>query len=183
LQAIIYSYGGFYVDWDVLLLDPDKFLALMPDLANTNCILLQDRLTKNPNVSCVYDNSLFYMRRENPLALDFLHEVESNYSKDPLPNTPFVTGPLALTNFLDVRPHYRNECAMVDELDLYAFDYADVIARTKDGAQRAILKDQYQPSSAPAIHFWTHTWTVPEPRRLKRVLHRMRKAFTVLTRP
>jgi hypothetical protein len=79
-----------------------------------------------------------------------------------IPNTPFVTGPLALTSFLDSHPDYKNECAMVDELDLYAFDYEDVIAQTRNQTQRAVLKDYYQPGSPPAIHFWMHTWEAPE---------------------
>ena len=28
-MAITYSYGGLYVDWDVLLVDADKFLAVV----------------------------------------------------------------------------------------------------------------------------------------------------------
>jgi hypothetical protein len=164
-MAIIYSHGGFYVDWDVLLVDPDKFVALMPDLEKTTCILLRDRLTKNPDAACVYDNSFFYMKKENPLALDFLREIRRNYSKDPVPNTPYLTGPLALTKFLDARPDYRDACTMLEELDLYAFDYQGVQTRTnEDAMQRTVLRDYYQPGSAPAIHFWMHTWTpAPKP--------------------
>jgi len=180
-MAITYSHGGFYVDWDVLLVDLHKFLALIPDLENTNCLLLRDGLTKNPNVSCVYDNSFFYMKKKNPLALDFLRAMEDNYSRDPVPSTPYVTGPLALTSFLDSHPDYKNECAMLDELDLYAFDYEEVIAQTRNQTQRAVLKDYYQPGSAPAIHFWMHTWAAPKMKWSGRVLDSVHQAFRVLT--
>jgi hypothetical protein len=167
-MAITYSYGGLYVDWDVLLVDPDKFLAVMPDFESSSCILIRDPLTKEPSFSCAYDNSLFYMKKGNPLALDFLREMENSYSRDPVPNTPYVTGPLALTSFLDSHPHYKNDCGMVDTVDVYAFDYEDVIAQTTDHTQRAVLKDYYKPGGAPAIHFWTHTWP-PELKWSRRV--------------
>jgi hypothetical protein len=179
-MAITYSYGGLYVDWDVLLIDPDKFLALMGDFESSNCILIQDRYTKEPNFSCTHDNSLFYMRKGNALALDFLSEMEQNYSKNPVPNTPYLTGPLALTRFLDSHPHYRDDCRMVDTLDIYEFDYEDVIGRTKDQTERALLKDYWKPGGAPAIHFWTHTWS-PKPKWSKKVRDKVFKTFRRVT--
>ena len=55
-------------------------------MKNCDCILIADRYTKAPNFPCVYDNSLFYMKRGNPLALDFLSQIEENYARQPLPS-------------------------------------------------------------------------------------------------
>jgi Glycosyltransferase sugar-binding region containing DXD motif len=179
-MAITYTYGGLYVDWDVLLVDPDGFLAVMGDFKTNSCVLIRDRHTKAPDFSCVYDNSLFYMRKGHPLALDFLGEMERNYSKHPVPDTPYLTGPLALTSFLDSHPHYKNDCRMVDMLDMYAFDYEEVVVQTKDQTMREVLKNNWKPGGAPAIHFWTHTW-FPKRKWAKRVLDKVWRTFRMAT--
>ena len=175
-MAIAYSYGGLYVDWDVLLVDADKFLTVIGDLESCTCVLIRDPYTKAPEFSCAYDNSLFYMRKENPLALDFLSQMKENYSKDPVPITPYLTGPLALTGFLDARPDYKNDCRMVDTRDIYAFDYEDVIGLTKDQRKRAALLTHWKPGGAPAVHFWTHTW-VPRRKWPRRVVDKIIRTF------
>jgi Glycosyltransferase sugar-binding region containing DXD motif len=173
-MAITHTYGGFYVDWDVLLVDTNGFVALMGDFENSDCVLVQDRYTTEPGISCAYDNSLFYMRRGHPLALEFLHEMERNFAKLPIPDTPFVTGPLALTHFLETHPHHKDSCRMIDTLDLYEFDYADVIRQTSE-TQREALKLRTGSHRAPAIHFWTHCWT-PKRKWSQRLRDRLRRA-------
>jgi hypothetical protein len=157
-MAITYSYGGLYVDWDVLLMEPDKFVAVLGDVSRSDCVLIRDGHTTEPHFSRVYDNSLFYMSKGNSLALDFLGEIERNYSKSPLPSTSYLTGPLALTSFLDAHPQYENACRAVEMHDIYAFDYEEVIGQTKDETRREILKQHWDAGRAPAIHFWTHSW-------------------------
>jgi Glycosyltransferase sugar-binding region containing DXD motif len=157
-MAITYSFGGLYVDWDVLLMDPDNFLAVVGEVSRSDCVLIRDGHTTEPRFSRVYDNSLFYMSKGNSLALDFLGEIERNYSKRPLPSTSYLTGPLALTSFLDAHPHYENACRAIEMHDIYAFDYEEVIGQTKDATSREILKQHWDAGRAPAIHFWTHSW-------------------------
>jgi hypothetical protein len=158
-MAIAYSYGGLYVDWDVLLMDPDKFLTVLGDFSGSDCILIRDRHTTEPHFSRVYDNSLFYMKKGHRLALDFLREIERNYSKSPAPSTSYLTGPLALTSFLDSHPEDENACRMVEMRDIYAFDYEEVIGQTKDQTRREVLKHHWEVGRPPAIHFWTHSWS------------------------
>jgi hypothetical protein len=160
--AITYSYGGLYVDWDTLLLDADGFLAVMPSFEHSECVLLRDPLTTEPEFACAYDNSLFFLRRGNPLALDFLGAMERNFERTPLPDTPFLTGPLALTRFLEDHPEHRRACRFVDTRAVYAFDYGDVHELTSGQDAREILRERWQPGTAPAIHFWTHAWA-PRP--------------------
>ncbi len=158
-MAITYTYGGLYVDWDVMLVDPDGFLRVMPELNGSRCVLVRDPYTREPSFSCAYDNSLFYMAKGNRLALDFLGAMASNYEKRPVPNTPYLTGPLALTCFLDARPDHMQACHTIDMREIYAFDYEEVIGRTRDQTDREILRDQWSQGAAPAIHFWTHSWS------------------------
>jgi hypothetical protein len=180
-MVITYAHGGLYVDWDVLLLDPDKFLDVMPDLERSNCVLLRDPHTTAPDFACTYDNSLFYLRQGNTLALDFLRDIERNYSTAHVRDTPFVTGPLALTRFLESRPDHRNDCFLVDTLDVYSFDYEAVIECTKTDSTREILKDHPRPSGAPAIHFWTHAW-VPQRKWSRRLADRISRSFRMVIR-
>ena len=179
-MAIAYSYGGLYVDWDVLLSDADKFLTIVGDLEATCCVLIQDRFTIEPTFPCTYDNSVFYMRKGNPLALDFLSQVEQNYLRTPLADSPFVTGPLALTSFLDSRADYKNSCRSIDTLDLYAFDYKGFMARTERRVDRDILEGYCQSSGAPAVHLWTHAW-VPKRRWPQRLVDKVLRTFKKAT--
>ena len=170
-MAIAHSHGGLYVDWDVLLVNPERFLEVLGDVSSSSCTLIQDRLTKEPNYSSVYDNSLFYMRKGNPLALHFLSAMKQNYTMDPLPQTPYLTGPLALTAFLESHEEYKDACRLIDMVDIYAFDYEEVIRQTKDHMHREVLKGHWSPKGAPAIHFWMHTWA-PQRTWRERVLHK-----------
>lgn len=178
--AITHGHGGLYVDWDVLLIDPDKFLALMPDFERCNCVLLTDPNTREPGFSCTFDNSLFYLRQGNELGVDFLREMQRNYGRDPLPDTPFVTGPLALTQFLEEHPQYKNDCHTVDTLDIYSFDYGKFMEYTKGGTDREALKNHDQRGGAPAIHLWTHAW-VPKRTWSRRLVDRISRTFRAVT--
>jgi len=178
--AITYGHGGLYVDWDVLLIDPERFLAAMPDFERCSCVLLKDPHTQEPGFSCTFDNSLFYLRQNNVLALDFLREMERNYRRDPLPDTPFVTGPLALTQFLEDHPHHKNDCHTVDTLDIYSFDYAKSMEHLKGSSDREALKNYALRVGAPAIHLWTHAW-VPRRRWPRRLVDRISRTFRAVT--
>jgi mannosyltransferase OCH1-like enzyme len=171
-MAVTYSRGGWYVDWDVLLLDPDKFLELVGDFENSHCVLIRDSHTTEPTLSHALDNSLFYMRKGNPLAVDFLRQVERNYSIDPLPSTSYVTGPIALTRFLNSRKDYEADCRTIEMRDVYALDYEDVLARTHGVGTREVLKECWKAGGPPAIHFWTHAW-FREPRWPKRIFDKL----------
>lgn len=173
-MAITHSYGGLYIDWDVLLMNPDRFLAVFGDVSRNDCILIRDAHTTEPHFSRVYDNSLFYMSKGNSLALDFLVEIERNYSQNPLPSTSYLTGPLALTRFLDAHPDHERACRAVEMRDIYAFDYEAVIGQTKQ-TSRETLRQHWDAGRAPAIHFWTHSWFPKRslPRRLVDRIFRM----------
>ena len=174
--AIAYTFGGLYVDWDVLLLDPDGFINVMPSFERSDCVLIRDPLTTETEFTVTYDNSLFFLRQGNSLALDFLGAVQRNFEGSPLPDTPFLTGPLALTRFLQGHPEHRSACRFVDTRAVYSFDYGDIQELTSSQNDREILKARWQPGAAPAIHFWTHTWA-PKPRLGRRLRARVSRAL------
>jgi len=176
--AITYTYGGLYVDWDVLLVDPEKLVRLLADLDNSDCIVIRDAFTKEPDFPYIYDNSLFYLRKGHPLALDFLRHMAASYNGRPLPDTPYLTGPHALTHFLRLHPDHERACRAIDMREIYAFDYEGVIGHTPDQTRREVLKDYCSAGGAPAVHFWTHTW-FPERTWTRRVLDRLVKTVNI----
>jgi hypothetical protein len=178
-MAIAHDYGGFYIDWDVLLVDPEQFLTVVAGFESNHCVLIRDPLTTEPQFACSYDNSLFYVEKGDALPVDFLSDVERNYAGTPLPDTPYLTGPLALARFLQRHPVYENHCRMIDTLQIYAFDYEDVMSRSPDPLDRELLTHHWKAKAngAPAIHFWTHAWA-PRPTWARRVLARLRRTVT-----
>jgi mannosyltransferase OCH1-like enzyme len=146
--------GGLYVDWDVLLLDPQRLLRVLGDLKDEKCLFLEDRNTQEASYASVFASSLFYMQEGNPLTRDLLLQMERDYVSSPEMPTAELTGPMALTRHLNACPHYLREAKIVNLTDVYSFDYAQV--RKFDS--RDSLTKHRDFSRAPAIHFWSHEW-------------------------
>jgi mannosyltransferase OCH1-like enzyme len=157
--TIVGRLGGLYVDWDVLLLDPEKLLRVLGDLKDEKAVFLEDRKTKEVGYTSVFASSLFYMQEGNPLTRDLLRQMERDYVSSPGMRTAELTGPMALTRHLNACPHYLREAKVLDIKEIYSFDYAEVGKfRSRDA-----LKAHKDYSRAPAIHFWTHEWVDREP--------------------
>jgi hypothetical protein len=175
--AVAYVEGGFYVDWDVMLLDPAGFLRQMEVAERSDAMFLRDAQDHLPEGRSL-DNSLFWMRRENPMALDFLRFMAASFARVPTSRTPFVTGTAALTQFVNEHRGYERSTAFFDTRQIFRFDYADVLRLTDGPAGRAklneLLDEGGRGPGAPAVHFWTHAW-VPGPtlgRRMWNVISR-----------
>ena len=151
--------GGLYVDWDVLLLDPQRFLRILGDLKDQKCLFLEDRKTQAVGYTSVFASSLFYMQKGNPLTRDLLRQMERDYVSSPEMPTAVLTGPMALTRHLKASPHYLREAKVVDLTDVYSFDYAEV----QKFHSRESLAQHRNYSRAPAVHFWTHEWIPKKP--------------------
>lgn len=152
--TIVGRLGGLYVDWDVLLLDPKKLLAVLGDLTNAKCVFLEDKDTQAAGYSSVFASSLFYMQAGNPLTLGLLRQMARDYVSSPAMSTAELTGPLALTRHLKGSPHYLREAKIVNLKDVYSFDYAEV----QTFRSREALMKHKNLRRAPAVHFWTHEW-------------------------
>jgi mannosyltransferase OCH1-like enzyme len=118
--------GGLYVDWDVLLLDPQRLLRVLGDLKDEKCLFLENRKTQAAGYASVFASSLFYMQKGNPLTRDLLLQMERDYVNSPEMPTAELTGPMALTRHLNACPHYLREAKIVNLTDVYSFDYAEV---------------------------------------------------------
>ena len=158
--------GGLYVDWDVLLLDPQRLLGVLGDLKDEKCLFLEDRKTEAVGYASVFASSLFYMQKGNPLTRDLLLQMERDYVSSPEMPTAELTGPMALTRHLNACPHYLREAKIVNLTDVYSFDYAEV--RKFDSRESLAKHKDY--SRAPAVHFWTHEWVPQNKRSLRSLL-------------
>ena len=151
--------GGLYVDWDVLLLDPQGLLRVLGDVTDEKCLFLEDRKTITVGYKSVFTNSFFYMQKGNPLARDLLLQMDRDYMNSPEMPTIELTGPMALTRLLETCPHYLREAKVLDLTDVYSFDYAEV----RKFYSRESLAKHRNYSRAPAVHFWSHEW-IPQKR-------------------
>lgn len=151
--------GGLYVDWDVLLLDPQGLLRVLGDVTDEKCLFLEDRKTITVGYTSVFTNSFFYMQKGNPLARDLLLQMDRDYVNSPEMPTVELTGPMALTRLLETCPHYLREAKVLDLTDVYSFDYAEV----RKFYSRESLAKHRNYSRAPAVHFWSHEW-IPQKR-------------------
>jgi len=151
---ITHRFGGLYVDWDVLLLDGARFLDVLGSLQGVNAVLLEDRTTQEPGFAKVVANSMFYMEAGNPLAPAFLDQIEADFRVPEPATTPNLTGPMGLTRFITTRPDLVEHARFLDLRAVYSFSYADV----KLHPDRRELKAATDFGSAPAVHFWTHSW-------------------------
>jgi mannosyltransferase OCH1-like enzyme len=174
--TIVGRLGGLYVDWDVLLLDPQRLLRVLGDLTNEKCLFLEDRNTEAKGYSSVFASSLFYMQEGNPLTRDLLRQMERDYVRTPDMPTAELTGPMALTRHLRACPHYLQEAKVLDITDVYSFDYAEV---RKFRSRESLMAHKHF-SRAPAVHFWTHEWTHPNGPTLRSVLGGVRDRLTSL---
>jgi mannosyltransferase OCH1-like enzyme len=172
--TILGRLGGLYVDWDVLLLDPQRLLRILGELKDQKCVFLEDRNTQATGYTSVFASSLFYMQAGNPLTRDLLRQMDRDYVTSPEMSTAELTGPLALTRHLKACPQYLREAKVVNLTDVYSFDYAEV-QRLHSRDALAKHKDF---SRAPAIHFWTHEWIPQRRLSLRSLLHGVKTRAT-----
>jgi hypothetical protein len=166
--------GGLYVDWDVLLLDPQRLLRVLGDLKDEKCLFLEDRNTQEAGYTSVFASSLFYMQEGNPLTRDLLRQMERDYVNSPEMPTAELTGPMALTRHLNACPHYLREAKIVNITDVYSFDFAEV----QKFHSRDSLTKHKDFSRAPAIHFWSNEWIPKRELSLRSVLRGVKSRAT-----
>jgi len=135
---IIYTYGGYYIDWDVKLLDVEKFILLSKKY--THGYMLVDPL--NDTISSEY----FCSSPNDPFLLNLVRDIVQLFNdgeRDPI-RTPQYSGPYRMRDSLVLNP--QTKMALVAVKDVFAYDYREIRNPPKGEITQ------------PLIHYWTHSW-------------------------
>ncbi|WP_165500387.1 glycosyltransferase [Pedobacter psychroterrae] len=135
---IIYTYGGYYIDWDVELLDMKAFTAL--SLKHVNGYMLVDE--SNESIAseffcaCLKDEFLLNLSKD----IAYLYES----GKRDRYTTPQYSGPFRMRDSLQVHPQTSMESISLAEV--FAYSYDEIASRPN----KIITQ--------PCIHYWLHSW-------------------------
>jgi len=135
---LIYQFGGVYVDWDIELLIPEKFISLLE--SNEHGYLLVD--PKNDSIASEH----FCAQTKDPYLESLANDIITIYNageRDSLPTVDY-TGPFRMRDSLE--KHRNTRMKLVKVKDVFAFDYEEI--RSADCLE----------TTAPMIHYWMHSW-------------------------
>lgn len=135
---IIHTHGGFYVDWDIELVDYEGFLSLYNQ--NPKGYMLLDPTNKtlaSEYFSCIpNDQYLLNMVKD-------IVRLYNNGMRNTM-NTPQYSGPYRMRDSLESYP--ETSMSIVEVKEVFEYDYREVRAPH----QGTITK--------PLIHYWVHSW-------------------------
>lgn len=135
---IVYSFGGYYVDWDIELLDCEGFLSVS-DL-NPNGYMLID--PSNKTLASEYFNCIprdeYLLRLTNDIV-DLYHNGNRN-----LLRTPQYSGPYRMRDSLV--KHRHTTMSIIPVKEVFVYDYSE------------IRNPPDRPIEQPLIHYWAHSW-------------------------
>ncbi|RZJ87839.1 MAG: hypothetical protein EOO20_15120 [Chryseobacterium sp.] len=135
---IIYHYGGHYMDWDVELLEPNKFLRIAH---------------KNPDGYFIVDpangtlaSEVFASSPKCEYLLQLSYEIARLYNSGEIHalGTPQYSGPYRMRDFLEIFGTISQPLIPVKKM--FAFDYSEIRNRPKKKVTQ------------PLIHYWIHSW-------------------------
>lgn len=135
---IIYKFGGCYVDWDVELLDINKFLLLLS--RHTSGFMLKDPTngTLASEFFCATAGDEYLLLLTMDIA--YLYKTERRNTQE----TPQYSGPYRMRESLLLHPKTNMNTIPVKEV--FAYDYSEITDRPKG----AVIQ--------PLIHYWVHSW-------------------------
>ncbi|MGO1594996.1 MAG: glycosyltransferase [Sphingobacterium sp.] len=135
---IVYVFGGYYVDWDVELLDAEGFLSLRSSNPNGYMLIDPPNLTLASEYfnAAVADSYLLSLTQD---IVELYNNEERHYH-----NTPQYSGPYRMRDSLAMHNNTRMNILPVKQV--FAFDY------------REIRNPPDKPIVQPLIHYWVHSW-------------------------
>lgn len=138
---LIYQFGGVYVDWDIELLNSDKFISLLESYEKG--YLLVD--PKNNSIAPEH----FCAQSKDPYLASLVNDIVNIYNSGERSKLSTVdySGPFRMRDSLKI--HKNTEMELVKVKDVFAFDYEEI---------RSISS---QETMAPMIHYWMHSWMAP----------------------
>lgn len=135
---IIYSFGGYYVDWDVELLNVPKFISLSKKYPSGYMLCDPINNTLASEFFCAISDDDYLLL----LVLDIVF-IYNNGQRE-LMNTPQYSGPYRMRDSLILHPKTRMISIPVKEV--FAYNYTEI----RNPPQRKITQ--------PLIHYWAHSW-------------------------
>ncbi|ETZ23852.1 glycosyltransferase family 32 protein [Pedobacter sp. V48] len=135
---IIYTYGGYYVDWDIELLDPLKFLRL--GKTHNRGYMIVD--STNGSIASEYFCSIV----NDPFLLNLTHDIVRLFNSGERDQmfSPQYSGPFRMRDSLIAHP--ETKMASVPLKEVFAYDYNEIRNPSSD------------PVTQPLIHYWVHSW-------------------------
>ncbi len=150
--AILYSYGGVYLDLDVECLKKlDTFISTNKIILGTEPKEHRDALYDSRKI--VLCNAVMISPPKQTLWLSLMDHIIKNYDPDKGP--VYNTGPMALTSLYEKQPNlFRNvlitsPCVFYPQTDKYT-------NITQEGF--SYISKECNMKDATTIHKWTHTW-------------------------
>lgn len=135
---IIHTYGGYYTDWDVELLDKDKFLKLSLKYNRGYMLCDPNNNSLASEFFCAEEKDLFLLE----LTKDIVQIYENN-ERDKLV-TPEYSGPYRMRDSLLLHPNTVMSSIPIKEV--FAYDYLEI----RNPPPRLVTQ--------PLIHYWLHSW-------------------------
>jgi len=136
--AILCLHGGYYIDWDIELLDPTAMAGFMESHRNEHGWAVVD--SSNESIA----NELLAFAPRSELLLSFLRHL-SGVPVSQRPPTPQFSGPWGFTEW------YRRSgysLRLFETCELFQFRYRYDLCPTK---------------GQPMVHHWMHTWLEGSP--------------------
>jgi hypothetical protein len=134
---LIYHTGGFYMDWDVQLLDTSGFMKLIKRAPNG--FLLIDPVNQTPAPEA------FSAKKNESYLLNLVKEIVMLYEcgKRNKLSTPYYSGPFRMR---DTLKKFSTKQSLIPVKEVFVYDYSEI----------RIMPDRE--SGQPLIHYWLHSW-------------------------
>jgi mannosyltransferase OCH1-like enzyme len=135
---IIYTFGGYFVDWDIELLDCEKFLTISDQNPDGYMLVDESNGTLASEYFCSKKNDKFLLNLTKDIVTLYLNGRRSFLQ------TPQYSGPFRMRDSLITHPETFMACIPVKEV--FAYDYSEIRNPPLDEITQ------------PLIHYWAHSW-------------------------
>jgi hypothetical protein len=135
---IVYHFGGYYMDWDIQLLNAKDFISIAR--AHPNGYLVIDPVNDTLASEC------FSAKEKEPFLLSLSEDIVAIYNSGQrdLMLTPQYSGPYRMRDSL--HKHKNSKQSLIPVEDIFLYNYWEIRNKPQKNDQR------------PLIHYWVHNW-------------------------
>lgn len=135
---IVYHFGGYYMDWDIQLLNVKEFISVTKN--NPKGYLVIDPVNNTLASEC------FSANIKEPYLLSLAKDIISIYENNrrDLYFTPQYSVPYRMRSSLHKHQNSRQSLLSID--DIFLYNYREIRNKPPKDIQR------------PLIHYWMHNW-------------------------